>query len=589
MKIAMRIVSDGQQTVNLLSGERQSLWTVLRCSISRRFDYWLQLSYPSVVEPVARWLDNQLWSILEAATGFSIKRSTTNLPGNCVLSIPGREVSTFQECVVRQPVRLGGFGFTSLKETAGPAFLGAMEQSIPFFHGERGICLQLSGVVGGEESFGADAPDSTRWRVMLDSGCREGEELKNVWSHLKEQEQQAATWLNRDVRENLGKEVEGVGGASCDGSTRGKVGEERAATMGELISKALEMHPQQDRTNRPVWSWLQRDKLSTAWLQALPSPDTSLTSAEFSEAAAAALCLPSPACADRVGQVVSGRVVVDTYGESILSATTIPGDHYRKRHDAVKMRLLQMCQWAGLDAEVEVFNLFAASLPQDGLNRLERGRKRQSIVPDMRITIPVEGNLVPSLHEIKIISSSKTRYFPQRAGQKAVRAVDKRAGELPVEYLTKARNTDRAYCGTAPGTIGPVETKLGTLGEVKGIVMGAFGESSDALHALIHHLALSRVRIAGPQVGRRGQVRKEEAEIAITTGFLRCSLSVVGVKGQAATLLGRLEVLGKGGADAARRRSSALHLERMWGNQRRADALCLAQGRALCRRGHILL
>ena len=84
-------------------------------------------------------------------------------------------------------------------------------------------------------------------------------------------------------------------------------------------------------------------------------------------------------------------------------------------------------------------------------------------------------------------------------------------------------------------------------------------------------------------------MRKEEAEIAITTGFLRRSLSVVGVKGQAATLLGRLEVLGKGGADAARRRSSALHLERMWGNQRRADALCLAQGRALCRRGHILL
>ena len=50
-----------------------------------------------------------------------------------------------------------------------------------------------------------------------------------MWSHLKEQEQQAATWLNRDVRENLGKEVEGVGGASCDGSTRGKVGEGRVS------------------------------------------------------------------------------------------------------------------------------------------------------------------------------------------------------------------------------------------------------------------------------------------------------------------------------------------------------------------------
>ena len=169
------------------------------------------------------------------------------------------------------------------------------------------------------------------------------------------------------------------------------------------------MHPKQDRTNRPVWSWLQRDKLSAAWLQALPGPDTSLTSAEFSEAAAASLCLPSPACADRLGQVIRGAQVVDLYGEALQCTVTV-GDHFRKRHDAYKMKLLQMCQWAGLDAEVEVFNLFAASIPQEGLSRMERGRKIQSIVPDMRITIPVEGSLVPSLHEIKMISSSKTRY-----------------------------------------------------------------------------------------------------------------------------------------------------------------------------------
>ena len=169
----------------------------------------------------------------------------------------------------------------------------------------------------------------------------------------------------------------------------------------------------QDRTNRPVSSWLQRDKLSAAWLQALPGPDTSLTSAEFSEAAAASLCLPSPACADRLGQVIRGAQVVDLYGEA-LQCTVTTGDHFRKRHDAFKMKLLRMCQWAGLDAEVEVFNLFAGSIPQEGLSRMERGRKVQSIVPDMRISIPVEGNLVPSLHEIKMISSSKTRYTPHQ-------------------------------------------------------------------------------------------------------------------------------------------------------------------------------
>ena len=64
MKIAQGIASDGQKTAELLSGERQSLWSALRCSISQRFDYWLQMSYPSVVEPVAKWLDEQLWKRL---------------------------------------------------------------------------------------------------------------------------------------------------------------------------------------------------------------------------------------------------------------------------------------------------------------------------------------------------------------------------------------------------------------------------------------------------------------------------------------------------------------------------------------------
>ena len=420
---------------------------------------------------------------------------------------------------------------------------------------------------------------------MLESGSREGEELRRVWQALKEEELQAAAWLGRDVQENLSAQVECVGGNSCDGSTRGRISEERDKTWANLITKSLESHPCQDRTNRPIWSWLQRDKLSSAWLQALPGPDTSMSSAEFSEAAAAALCLPSPACMERLGQVIRGRQVVDVFGETV-SSTITTGDHYRKRHDAFKMRLFQLCQWAGLETEVEIFNLFAASIPQEGLSRMERGRKVQSIVPDMRISIPEEGNFVPRLHELKIISSSKTRYNPHRQGQEAMRAVEKRANELNNEYIMKARNTDRLYCGIAQGTTGPVETKLGTLGEVKGVVVGAFGEGSDDLHSLIHHLAVSRVRVAGPQKGRRGQMRTEEAELALTTSFLRRTLSVAGVRAQARLLLGRLEVIGPRATAAASRRNYALNMERIWANQRRADALSRLQGKALLRRGH---
>ena len=84
------------------------------------------------------------------------------------------------------------------------------------------------------------------------------------------------------MRENLSVGVEDVGGSSCDGSTRMKLSEERDITWARLVKKGLETHPRQDRTNRQVSAWLQRDKLSSSWLQALPGPDTNLSSAEFS-------------------------------------------------------------------------------------------------------------------------------------------------------------------------------------------------------------------------------------------------------------------------------------------------------------------
>ena len=203
--------------------------------------------------------------------------------------------------------------------------------------------------------------------------------------------------------------------------------------------------------------------------------------------------------------------------------------------------------------------------------------------------MPLEGNLVPSLHEIKIISSCKTRYAPQRGGQEATKAVDIRAGQLHQSYVAKARATDRAYCGTPEGTVGPVERKLASMGEVEGLVVGAFGEVSAATHTLISHMAKSRVQVARPQLGRRGQLRSEEAEIALTTAFLRRTFSICAVKGQAFSLLGRLEGLGAGAAIAAGRRSWAAQQEYNWSRQRQAHALCVKQGRDLLRRGQFYM
>ena len=60
------------------------------------------------------------------------------------------------------------------------------------------------------------------------------------------------------------------------------------------------------------------------------------------------------------------------------------------------------------------------------------------------------------------------------------------------------------------------------------------------------------------------------------------------VKGQAFSLLGRLEGLGTGAA-ALGRRSFAAHQEEMWSRQRQAHALFIKQGRDLLRRGQFYM
>ena len=59
--------------------------------------------------------------------------------------------------------------------------------------------------------------------------------------------------------------------------------------------------------------------------------------------------------------------------------------------------------------------------------------------------------------------------------------VEKRAEKVAAEYVRKAQRTDQTYCGTAPGTVGPVEARLRTFDKTVPLVFGAFGEASAAV------------------------------------------------------------------------------------------------------------
>ena len=123
----------------------------------------------------------------------------------------------------------------------------------------------------------------------------------------------------------------------------------------------------------------------------------------------------------------------------------------------VEELIIKKCAWAGVPIQSEVIHLFLQLIPQRGLSRMEKGRKRNAIVPDFKFPGWGAGEET-FLAELKGISSNKSRY--PRHPRPATRAVDRRAAGLTAEYERKARKCDTEHCGTVPGQVGPVLAKL---------------------------------------------------------------------------------------------------------------------------------
>ena len=90
-------MEEAEKVFEVLCNNRQALWTCLRLSIMQRFMYFLQLSPPIIVEPIATWLDDTLWGFLQRLCGFTVPRGDEF--GGLVINAPveGFGEKTFQE------------------------------------------------------------------------------------------------------------------------------------------------------------------------------------------------------------------------------------------------------------------------------------------------------------------------------------------------------------------------------------------------------------------------------------------------------------------------------------------------------------
>ena len=134
--------------------------------------------------------------------------------------------------------------------------------------------------------------------------------------------------------------------------------------------------------------------------------------------------------------------------------------------------------------EVEVRGLFRWCAMQADNNpefQAQRAKLRQILQPD---AMTGDG----TLYDAKTMSFCPTRY-PQSTWGTPRKAVSARAAKIQGEYVTKARNADRRWNGTAEGAMGAIERRLLEFGPIRGLVVGAFGEVNPEVPKLIKRMA----------------------------------------------------------------------------------------------------
>ena len=184
----------------------------------------------------AKEMDNLMWNMLEKAADISIPRIDEGRGVECCPAPPVRRLQSksYQEWMTRTPVRLGGMGMRSVLETSLLAYIEGVEQALPNFVGEGGVCQQLTAVLGDMSNM------STRWQQLLTNGSRTGEELAWAWETLRQEAMESCQFLGIDLDGLLVREVEGAGDGSTDGSTRRTLTKWIEDARNKVLAKALE-------------------------------------------------------------------------------------------------------------------------------------------------------------------------------------------------------------------------------------------------------------------------------------------------------------------------------------------------------------
>ena len=100
---------------------------------------------------------------------------------------------SFQSLLSSLPIKCGGLGLRDQVQLSPAAYVAGLEQALPFFGGEKGICPPLSELGGGQMGV------AERWRPLIERGGRTANELVGAWGVLTAEAREMSDYLGEEL------------------------------------------------------------------------------------------------------------------------------------------------------------------------------------------------------------------------------------------------------------------------------------------------------------------------------------------------------------------------------------------------------
>jgi hypothetical protein len=442
-----------------------ALWCLTSSCTQQQLYHWLRYNYPKHTVPALARVQAAIDQSVIAAWGSS---------------------EVFDDPLLleraRLAVRNGGAGLRALADVAKAAFVGAS-----FHIAHRLVDRTEGGMVSpgfapglvklfGNGAFDESANGAGRFTGLCGGGSVWGEELEKAYTAMRSE-------LTPAERKDgpLEAEVHNCGHGFTS-KAQHLITEAREVPRLASMQAKMQALPNADMRKIAFFS-IVTSHTARMLMTAHPDPtDFVFRADEWWELMTRYWGLKSFMLKDFVGERINGLAsrVCDEYGFELFGKG-LPGNAVVNRHDYIKWALVIAMQAMGVDINCEVLGLFKRFVTPAAINHMATG---QGLVPDFTMRV---GNVL-TLKDLKTINLCKTRYLesqPAQAATAAGYAVERRAAQMPAEYIRKARAVDAKYNATVTGTVGPMEAALQSYGGVAPLVAGHFGEINKGFDKLL--------------------------------------------------------------------------------------------------------